>query len=270
MTLPDLRVFVGRLSAATAVAATATAVSAQSHVDLAKAVLNPFTTIVRVPIELDYDRKIGPGGDGRAWSLAVQPVIPFKVDADWSLISRTILTAVAQRDVVAGAGWQSGFGDTLQSFFLSPRRETRGGTYWGAGPVLLLPTGSDEFSAKKWGLGPTAGVFHDTGPWTLGVLANHVWSVAGSVGAGVSSTFLQPSLSYTTPDAWSYTLQTEATYDWKGRQWAVPLEASVAKLVKIGSRQVNLEAGVHYWTVNPDGGPRGWGLSFTATVLLPR
>jgi hypothetical protein len=94
--------------------------------------------------------------------------------------------------------------------------------------------------------------------------------VAGSGSTNVSSTFLQPVLSYTTDDAWSYTLQTDATYDWIARQWSVPLEASVAKLVKIGGTQVNLEAGVHYWAANPDSGPKGWGFSFTATLLFPK
>jgi hypothetical protein len=95
-----------------------------------------------------------------------------------------------------------------------------------------------------------------------------VWSVAGS--ASISASFLNPALSYTTPDDWSYTLQTEATYDWKGRQWSVPLEASVGRLVKIGGEQLNLEAGILYWSTSPDSGPKGWGWSLTVTWLLPK
>jgi hypothetical protein len=58
-----------------------------------------------------------------------------------------------------------------------------------------------------------------TGPWTYGALANHIWSVAGSDSRpDISSTFLQPFLAYTTPDAWTYTLNLESTYDWKAEQ----------------------------------------------------
>ena len=64
--------------------------------------------------------------------------------------------------------------------------------------------------------------------------------------------------------------KTEATYDWKGRQWSVPLKASVAKLTKIGGQEVNVEGGVHYWIDSPESGPRGWGWSFAITVLLPK
>jgi hypothetical protein len=244
---------------------------AQDREDLAKRLVNPFTTLIRVPIELDYDRKIGPADGGSAYSLVVQPVVPFTLDADWNLISRTIVTLAVQREIFPGSGRQGGLSDTLQSFFFSPRLETRGGTSWGVGPVFLLPTAADELlGSKKWGLGPTVGAFHDSGPWTVGILANHIWSVAGNGTTPISQTFLQPVLSYTTEDAWSYTLQTEATYYWRGRQWSVPLEASVAKLVKIGGRDVNFETGAHYWAANPESGPKGWGLSFTVTLLFPR
>jgi hypothetical protein len=182
------------------------------------------------------------------------------------------LPVVSQSNVFPGAGSQFGLGDTLQRFFLSPRKLTAGGTAWGVGPAVLLPTATNDLlGSRQWGLGSTGGVFKDIGPWTVGVLANHIWSVAGSSGGGrISSTFLQPALSYTTSDTWSYTLQTEATYDWKGRQWSVPLEASVAKLVKIDGQQVNLEAGAHYWAINPATGPKGWGWSFTTTWLFPK
>jgi hypothetical protein len=245
---------------------------AQSDIDIAQQLLNPFTTVVRVPIELAYDKRIGPIGVGKAYSLNIQPVIPMPLDQDWTIISRTILPIVSQSNVFPGAGSQIGLGDTLQSFFLSPRKLTAGGIAWGVGPAVLLPTATNDLlGSKQWGLGPTGGVFKDIGSWTVGILANHIWSVAGSSNSGrISSTFLQPTLSYTTNDAWSYTVQTEATYDSKGKQWSVPLEVSVARLVKIGGQQVNLEAGTHYWAVNPEAGPKGWGLSFTVTLLFEK
>jgi hypothetical protein len=139
------------------------------------------------------------------------------------------------------------------------------------GAAVLLPTASDDLGAKKWALGPTGGLFRDSGPWTTGILANHIWSVGGSGGdSGISSTFLQPIVSYTAGEAWSYTLQTEATYDWKVKQWSVPIEASLAKLTRLGGQHVNLEAGVHYWAASAESGPKGWGFSFTTTLLFTK
>ena len=208
---------------------------------------------------------------GTSSSLNVQPVVPFKFNNDWNLISRTILPIVDQHGVVPGTS-QSGIGDIVQSLFFVPAKPAAGGLTWGVGPVFLLPTGSEsELSARKWGLGPTGIVLKQHGPWTYGVLANHIWSVAGSDSRpDVSSTFLQPFLSYTTPTAWTFGVNTESTYDWKAEQWSVPINATVSKLVKFGRQPVSIGGGVRYWADSPDGGPRDWGLRLSVTFLFPK
>lgn len=76
------------------------------------------------------------------------------------------------------------------------------------------------------------------GPWTYGLLANHIWSVAGdSDRPGISNTFLQPLLSHTTPTAWT---NTESTYDWKNTQWSVPINAGISKLLKVDGQPVSM------------------------------
>ena len=77
---------------------------------------------------------------------------------------------------------------------------------WGAGPVFLLPTATDDLlGAEKWGVGPTAVALKQEGPWTFGALANHIWSVAGdSNRVDISNTFLQPFMSYTTKTAMTF------------------------------------------------------------------
>jgi hypothetical protein len=108
---------------------------------------------------------------------------------------------VWQDDVVSGAGNQFGLGDVVQSLFFSPKAPTESGWIVGAGPVFLLPTGTDDLlTTDKWGAGPTAVAFKQQGPWTYGALTNHIWSFAGDDRrADVNATFLQPFLSYTTP-----------------------------------------------------------------------
>ena len=177
-----------------------------------------------------------------------------------------------QKDVAPGAGSQSGVGDVLQSLFFSPVKPTESGWIWGAGPVILLPTASDaRLGGEKWGLGPTAVVLKQEGPWTYGMLANHVWSVAGKDRRqDISSTFLQPFLAYLTKDKYTITINTESTYDWKGKQWSVPLNASVSKILRFGDQPVSLAAGVRYWADSPDSAPKGWGFRVTATLLFPK
>jgi len=138
--------------------------------------------------------------------------------------------------------------------------------------VFLLPSGTDsQLSARKWGLGPTAVLLKQAGPYTYGVLANHIWNVAGSRSRpDVSSTFVQPFLSYTTKDAWTFGLNTESTYDWKNKQWSVPVNLTATKVTKVGEQLMSFGGGVRYWADGPDSGPHGWGFRFVVTLLFPK
>ena len=123
-----------------------------------------------------------------------------------------------------------------------------------------MPTGTDDLlGTGKWGVGPTAVVLKQMDGWTVGALANHIWSFAGDGDrADVSSTFLQPFISYTTPDAWTFGVNTESTYNWETEDWSVPINLIVAKLVKFDQQPVSFTAGVRYWAESPDSGPMVW------------
>lgn len=245
---------------------------AQSNEELALQLANPVASLVSVPFQFNLDHDIGPDDSGDRLTLNVQPVVPLSLNEDWNLISRTILPVVDQQDIFPGAGDQFGLGDTVQSLFFSPKAPTAGGWIWGAGPVFLLPTATDRLlGSDKWGLGPTAVALRQQGPWTYGGLFNHIWSVAGKDSrSDINSTFLQPFVSYTTPEAWSFTVNMEATRDWENNSWNLPLAFVVGKVTRVGSQLVQLQGGLRYYLDSPAGGPEGFGLRFGFTLLLPR
>jgi hypothetical protein len=240
--------------------------------ELAKKLANPIASLVSVPLQYNYD-EYGGVYDGASVSvLNVQPVIPFSMSEDWNLITRTIVPIMDQQDFPLSGMNESGLGDISASQFFSPKAPTAGGWIWGAGPVELLPTATDDgLGGEQWGIGPTAVALKQTGPWTVGFLTNHIWSVAGDGDRDdVNATYLQPFVSYVTTTKTTIGLNTEATYDWESEQWSVPVIGQVAQLFKIGPQILQLAVAAKYWADSPDNGPEDWGLRVQLTFLFPK
>lgn len=238
--------------------------------ELAKKLSNPIANLISVPLQNNFDWGGGPNDDGFKYNLTVQPVIPISLNEDWNVISRTILPYVYQENVI-GTSSQSGLADTTESLFFSPVKPAKGGWIWGAGPVLQIPTATDDLlGEEKWGAGPTGVILKQQGPWTYGMLANHIWSFAGEDDrADVSRTFLQPFVSYTTKTHTTFGANTESSYDWEDSQWLVPINVSVQQLLKIGKLPVAFQVGGRYYAEGPSGAPE-WGLRFQVTLLFPK
>lgn len=248
---------------------------ADSQAELAKQSLNPVAALYSLPIQYNWNQKMGPSGDGIQSVTNVQPVLPFSLNEDWNLISRTILPIIDQHGLAPnGVADKSGVGDTTQSFFFSPKKPTESGWIWGVGPALLLPTGSNTLlSSEQWGLGPTAVALKQEHGWTIGILANHIWSLETSPADDkekVNQTFLQPFLVYTTATYTSFGINTESTYDWETKEWNVPINLFVTQLFKVGKQPMSLQVGPRYWADSPKDGAQGWGFRVAYTLLFPK
>jgi len=233
--------------------------------DLAKQLSNPVADLVSVPFQLNLDSGLGPESETERLTFNIQPVVPIELNARWNLISRTIVPLVS----LEGPGVeQAGVGDVLQSFFFSPKTPSPGGWVWGAGPAILVPSGDDALSGDTFALGPTGVVLRQQGPWSYGGLFNHLWSVGGDT--EIDQTFLQPFVSYATPGGTTFSLNSEATYDWTDETWSVPLNAQVSQVFRIGQRPVSAGFGLRYWADSPEGGPEGWAARLTFTLIYPK
>jgi len=254
------------------IAVCASANSQSDNADLAQQLTNPIADLITLPVQVNFDNDIGPLDKGHKVQTNLQPVIPFKMGPDWNLITRTILPIISQDDIVPGAGSQFGLGDTNVSLFASPTAASQSGIIWGVGPVFVLPTATDSLlGADKWAAGPASLALTMRGPWTMGFLANHVWSFAGNSDRDdINSTFLQPFVAYTTPDAWTFSAQTESTYNWETERWSIPVNFAASKLVMFGKLPVSLQAGVGYWAESPRSGPDGVRFRLQANFVLPR
>jgi len=241
---------------------------------LAKQVVNPVAALISVPFQFNPDFDIG-SEDGTKITLNIQPVIPMSISEDWNLITRVIIPVITQNDVFGDSGTQTGLGDTTPTFFFSPKAPTASGVTWGAGPVFLLPSATNDLlGGEKWGAGPSFVVLKQTpSQWTYGVLANHIWSFAGTDNRGdISNTFIQAFLTKGLGNGRSIALNTESSYNWEapgGHHWNVPVNLMYAKVTKFGTQLVNLKGGIRYYFETPGKGP-DWGLRFEITLLFPK
>jgi hypothetical protein len=240
--------------------------------ELAKKLANPIANLMSVPLQYNYDEHGGLNDGASAIRLLIQPVLPFSLTDKWNVIIRAIVPLVDQQDFPHAAMNESGLGDIVTSQFFSPKAPTAGGWIWGVGPVELLPSATDEMLGReKWGLGPTAVALKQQGAWTVGMLANHIWSVAGNDDrADMNATFMQPFVSYVTKTKTTFAVVTESTYDWENEAWSVPVIAQVSQLFKVGPQILQFGVGAKYWAESPDNGPEGWGFRAQLTFLFPK
>ncbi len=144
-----------------------TSVAQDANEVLAEELANPLAALISLPFLGNYNGEVGTERGGSQWFVNIQPVIPFDLNADWHVISRTIFPVMFdQFGLFPGSGSQSGLRDTTEGLYFSPSKTFNGFTV-GAGPIFLLPTGTDELlGAGKWGAGPTGVLVWQGSGWS--------------------------------------------------------------------------------------------------------
>jgi hypothetical protein len=242
---------------------------------LQKATQNPVASLISVPVQNNSNFGVNPGYRTQD-VLNIQPVIPLSLSSNWNLIIRWIAPIVYQplpNQPSTPETGASGLGDMLPSFFVSPKRP--GKLIWGIGPVFQLPTATSPFLGQgKLGLGPSAVALTQPGHWTLGLLVNNVWSVAGSGSRpDVNQFLLQYFINYNLQKGWYITWQPTLTANWEGTdqsgRWTVPFGGGVGRIMKIGYQPVSLTAQFYGNAVHPVGTP-SWSMRVQIAFLFPK
>ena len=153
-----------------------------SQEEIAKASQNPLTAMYSLPIQNNTYVNIGP--DKKTKNIAnFQPVLPFDLNDDWTVVTRTIIPIVSSPvGTYSGGNYERvfGLGDTTFTAFFTPKAATESGWIWGVGPSLYLPTATDtDLGTKKWGAGASAVALKMDGKFVYGALISNVWSFAG-------------------------------------------------------------------------------------------
>ena len=240
--------------------------------ELSKKLNNPVANLITIPIEFNYDDDIGPNKTGDTFSIKFTPVYPFSVGENWNLITRTIVSYLDQ-DIPDFGINETGFSDIALSLYFSPTTIGSSGIIWGAGPLLLLDTATeDSMGAGKWGMGPAGVVLKQTGPWTVGALGHYLVDVAGSDNrADVEQFFLQPFISYNLDNKkTSFTLQTEITRDLENSETGAFVLFQANQMFTVGKQIMQGRIGVRHWYERANFGPDSTELNARITFLFPK
>jgi hypothetical protein len=240
--------------------------------ELAKAAQNPVADLISLPFQNNTNFGYGPDDDIQN-VLNIQPVIPFHLNENWNLITRTIAPLIYQPEVVEDTGDEFGLGDINFTAFFSPKRPTKG-IIWGAGPIFVFPTATDEkLGSEKWSAGPSAVALTVQGPWLYGALINNVWSFAGDDDRdNVNAMLIQPFVNYNLPDGWYLSSSPIITANWEADNddtWLVPVGGGVGKIFRIGNQPMNAQMQAFY-NVEKPAVVGDWTLRFQLQFLFPK
>ncbi len=195
----------------------------------------------------------------------------MSLNENWNLITRTIVPIVSNPGLVPGQDRTNGLGDTTFTTFFSPRKPST--WIWGAGPVVLLPTASDDvLGSDKWGFGPSVVVLTMPGSWVIGSLFSNVWSVGGSGDADVNLFTWQYFVNYNMPGGWYLSSAPIMTANWEadsGNKWTIPVGGGGGKIFRIGKQPMNASAQVFYNVDKPEFGA-DWTLRMQLQLLFPK
>src|SRR5271170_2927949 len=268
----------------TQVATEATPAAATNTDALRNAAQNPVANLISVPVQENWNFGIGPA-DRTQNILNIQPVIPLSVGKNWNLITRWIMPIVYQPlpippDPAVQQTGVYGLGDLNPTFFLSPKKSK---VIWGVGPTFVFPTATNTtyLGQGKFSLGPSVVVLVQPKPWTIGFLANNLWSVAGqsdfnSAGAvnkpPVNQFLLQWFVNYNMKKGWYLTTSPIVTANWRapgGSVWTVPWGGGVGRIMKVGFQPVNITAQFYANPTRP-ANTSPWGMRLQFVLLFPK
>jgi len=198
-----------------------------------------------------------PTASGGKANLFVRPAVPLLVDQPVPVVMNGqpgYDTPTALGDI----GFDIGYGVTEKS-----------GLLWAFGMVGTLPTATDSAVAgKQLRLGPEA-LFAKFEKWGLyGIFPSHQWNVTGWSETSYSASQLQLFLKFLPGGGWAVGSTPIMNYDWRSRQWSIPLNFTISRTVTAGNTPLKLELEVNYYVEQPDTfGPK-WmiGLNITPVV----
>ena len=200
--------------------------------------------------------------------LKLQPVVPIRLNEDWTVLTRTIFRFVSAPSASPELGltplgepfvlgwnqrYRTGLSDVSPTAFLVPNL----GPDWtvGFGPSIVIPAGDGPTDSGKLSVGPALLGYYHRGPWTVGARMRNVWSVAGDPERDEIHRFMaQPLVRYQFSRNWYFTSSPIMSSDWThpdGDGWTVPVGGGLGYAFKLANQPMQISLEGYYNAVKP-------------------
>lgn len=247
----------------------ATAQSSSSMSEAAKAGQNMQNRLypqIQLPLTYNYNQKMGINNGTQQTEIGFNPIIPVSVNSDVQLILNPMLTynhnANDQQITNQNQPIQ------LATFFAPTYAND---WYYGIGPYIQAPATNANNGPKQTGVGISAGAFYTPDNWVVGAAMFNSWGIGNDLSGGTANILnVQPTISYTTDDAWTYNLSSQIVYSYTARNATNQLTLSGGKTAKIFGYHLQYQIGPTYMVTTTPSSAKGVGAFAGLTFLMPR
>jgi len=232
----------------------------------AQSMQNMLYPQIQLPITYNYNQKLGSNSQSQQNQYGFNPIIPIVLGEDLQLILNPMLTlnhntndqqVTNQAQPIQFATY---FGPVFAKDF-----------YAGIGPYLQLPASNTNNGSKQTGLGVSAGAFYAPDHWVVGGVMYNSWGIGTNMLGGSANVFdIQPSISYTTDKAWTYSLGSQVVYNYDSKRATNQLTLSGGKTVKMFGFHTQVQVGPTYMVTSTPTSAKGFGGFLGLTVLVPK
>jgi hypothetical protein len=249
----------------------------QPGVEVSKQVANPLSNLWLMQFQQNNNWIGMPSntGDRAQSNLQFQPLLPMKLTDNWTFIARPVLQLYNSTPFLDQTGQEkreTGFGDTVLAFALSPGPALVGHWLLAAGPTFILPTATRSLLGQdKWQFGPTVAVGY-LGKHFIAYVFPQQWFSIGGNGQKTNQMSTYYSFVYFFSNGWSVGTEPNMLVNWQapaGNKVTFPVGLQVGKLRKLGRMPVKFDVQVQYYPVHPQViGPK-WNIQLQVTPIIP-
>ena len=221
---------------------------------------------VQLPLTYNYNQKMGANNGTQQTEIGFSPIIPVNINSDVQLILNPMLTynhnANDQQITNQNQPIQ------IATFFAPTYAKT---WYYGIGPYIQAPATNANNGSKQTGLGVSAGAFYTPDNWVIGLAAYNSWGIGNNLTGGTANLLnAQPTISYTTDKAWTYSLSSQIVYSYSARNATNQLTLSGGQTINVSGYHLQYQIGPTYMVTTTPSSAKGIGAFVGLTLLLPR